>query len=77
MIIGMAIYLLIGVVLVVQHFFRFYSINEFMYKNKAELMIESKWFYLVMGLLWPFGLDFLFSVSDYRKEINNELNKDT
>ena len=77
MITGIAAYLLIGFALVAQHFFRFYNVNKFMYKNKTELLAESKWFYLGMGLLWPFGLDFLFSVSDYRKEINDEITKDT
>jgi hypothetical protein len=72
MVTGIAIYLLIGFALVTQHFLRFYSVNKFMYGNKAELLIESKGFYLAMLLLWPFGLDFLFSVSDYRKEINKD-----
>jgi hypothetical protein len=77
MITGILIYLIVGFILVAQHFYRFYITNKFMYKNKTELAIESKWFYLGMGLLWPFGLDFLFSVDDYRKEINDEIAKDT
>lgn len=70
---GILIYLFVGLVLVVQHFYRFYCVNKFMYKNKRELIIESKWFYLAVGLLWPFGLDFLFAVSDYRKEIEKDI----
>jgi len=61
------IYLLIGFILALQHFFRFYSVNSFMYENKAALLNESKWFYLAVGLLWPLGLDFLIEVKDYKR----------
>jgi hypothetical protein len=66
---GIFIYLLIGFVLVLQHFFRFYYVNKFMYKSKRELLIESGYFYFALCLLWVFGIDFLIEVKDYKRII--------
>ena len=62
MIIGILVYLLIGFILAIQHFYRSYYANKSSYKGKICMLSESKGFYLTSVLLWPWGLDFLLFI---------------
>ncbi len=70
-------YLIIGILLVLQHSCRFYLKNRLALgmKKYSDVFKDGKIFYFTLFALWPFALDFLFEVRDFndlKKEIGDE-----